>query len=42
MDIEEQKFHPGTGMPRWMIWAFLGKLALVTAITVAVVWYASR
>ena len=31
-----------SGIPRWMIWAFAGKMALVTAITVAIVWYATR
>lgn len=30
-----------SGIPRWLLWAFAGKLVLVTAITLAVVWYVS-
>lgn len=36
--------HPrgNQGIPRWLVIAFAGKLVLVVAIVVAVVWWAAR
>ncbi|MCG6857303.1 MAG: hypothetical protein LJE67_04475 [Salaquimonas sp.] len=32
--------HPSAGMPNWLFWAIAGKLILVVAVVIAVLWYA--
>ena len=39
---DDEGRKPDTGMPRWLIYGFLAKLALVVLITLAIVWFASR
>lgn len=33
---------PRNGIPRWLVWAFSAKLAVIAAIVLAVVWWANR
>ncbi|NBC37100.1 hypothetical protein GTZ99_11080 [Novosphingobium sp. FSY-8] len=30
------------GIPRWLIWAFAAKMALVVVVVAAVIWWANR
>lgn len=41
MDQGNDNSHLQGGMPRWMIWAFAGKMAAVVAIVGAVLWWAN-
>lgn len=34
------KPSPDAGMPKWLLYGFIGKLILVVVITLAVLWYA--
>ena len=33
---------PRNGIPRWLVWAFSIKLAVIALIVLAVVWWANR
>jgi type IV secretory pathway VirB2 component (pilin) len=37
---EQPKKHPDAGIPKWLIYGFAVKMALVVVITVGVMWWA--
>ncbi|ALE17590.1 hypothetical protein AMC99_02315 [Altererythrobacter epoxidivorans] len=39
--MEEPDENPQVGMPRWLIYGFIGKLVVVALITAGIVWYAT-
>ena len=36
---EDRQEKPNVGMPRWLLWAFVGKLVFVTVLTIGIVWW---
>lgn len=39
---DQEPRNPQTGIPRWLVYAFVAKMVLVLAVVAAVMWWALR